>query len=230
MIDVPAKSMVLFSDIGCPWAHAAVHRWHETRDNLRLGDDVALHHRFFPLEIFNDRPTPKRTLDAEIPVAGALAPGAGWQMWRGQTYEYPVTTLPALEAVAAAAVQGVEAAAKLDRALRAAFFGRSRCISMRHVILEVAAACEGIDAGALADELDGGRHRAAVMRDKEVAEGSKVKGSPHFFLPDGSDWHNPGVEMHWENKAFPVVDKDDPSAYEEMFDRVMSYAGKTGPE
>ena len=217
--------MVLFSDIGCPWAHTAVHRWHETRSRLGLDDDVVLHHRFFPLEIVNGRPTPKRTLDAEIPVAGALAPGAGWQMWRGRTYEYPVTTLPALEAVAAAAEQGAEAAAKLDRALRVAFFGRSLCISMRHVILEVAANCEGVDAETLAVELDGGRHRATIMRDKEVVEGSKVKGSPHFFLPDGSDWHNPGVEMHWEGTAFPVVDKDDPSAYEEMFDRVVSNAG-----
>ena len=228
MIDVPPKSMVLFSDIACPWAHAAVHRWHETRSRLGLDGEISLHHSFFPVELFNERPTPKRTLDAEIPVAGALAPDAGWQSWQRQTYEYPVTTLPALEAVACAADQDVEAAARLDRALRAAFFGKSLCISMRHVVLEVAAGCEGLDTAVLAEALDSGRHRTTVMRDKELAESSAVKGSPHFFAPDGSDWHNPGVEMHWEGpggNGFPVVDKDDPSAYEEMFDRVVSHSG-----
>jgi hypothetical protein len=96
---------------------------------------------------------------------------------------------------------------------------------MRHVVIEVAASCEEVDAAAVAEALDSGRHRATVLRDKEIAEDSAVQGSPHFFLPDGSDWHNPGVDMHWEGKAFPVVDKDDPSAYEEMFDRVVSQSG-----
>ena len=227
MIEVPPNSMVLFSDIGCPWAHAAVHRWHETRSQLGLEDKVELHHHFFPLEVVNGRPTPKRVLDAEIPVAGALAPAAGWETWQGQTYEYPVTTLPALEAVAAAAEQGVAPAAELDRALRRAFFGQSLCISMRHVILEVASMCDGVDVERLTEALDSGRHRNTVLRDRRAAESDAVKGSPHFFLPDGSDWHNPGVEMHWEGESgtgFPVVDKDDPSAYEEMFDRAVSHS------
>lgn len=49
----------------------------------------------------------------------------------------------------------------------------------------------------------------------------------HRWHETRSGWHNPGVDMHWEGEAgtgFPVVDKDDPSAYEEMFDRVTSPA------
>lgn len=138
MADVAAGTLVVYSDIACPWSHAAVYRLHETRRRLRLEGRVAFDHRAFPLELVNSRPTPRLELDAEIPVAGALAPRAGWQLWQAPASQYPVTTLPALEAVQAAKGQGLRASEELDRGLRRAFFGESRCISMRHVILEVA--------------------------------------------------------------------------------------------
>jgi hypothetical protein len=47
--------------------------------------------RAFPLELLNSQPTPKHTLDAEIPVVGALEPEAGWQEWQGPEHEYPAT-------------------------------------------------------------------------------------------------------------------------------------------
>ena len=40
-----------------------------------------------------------------------------------------------------------------------------------------------------------------------------VRGSPHFFLPDGSDVHNPGIQMHQVGSpgaGFLVLDEDDP--------------------
>ena len=97
------------------------------------------------LEVANARGTPKRVLDAEIPVVGGLDPGAGWEMWQDDASRWPVTTLPALEAVQAAKEQGLAAAEELDRSLRVAFFGHSRCISLRSVILEVAGGCESVD-------------------------------------------------------------------------------------
>jgi predicted DsbA family dithiol-disulfide isomerase len=213
--------MVLFADIGCPWAHHAVWRWHDTRRRLGLQDRLALDVRAFPLEIFNARPTPKLVLDGEIPVIGALAPEAGWQLWPGRTYEWPVTTLPALEAVEAAKEQGLRASEQLDRALRLAFFGSGRCISMRTVILEIAEECDRVDADKLAAALDDGRARSAVMDQKELAECSQVRGSPHFFSPDGTNAHNPGVEHHLvgEGDGFPVIDSFDPSVYDDMLRR-----------
>ncbi|MDQ3981470.1 MAG: DsbA family protein, partial [Actinomycetota bacterium] len=133
--------------------------------------------------------------------------------------EYPVTTLPALEAVYAAKEQGLRAAEQLDRALRRGFFGASRNVSMRHEILEIAASVRGLDSGELAGALDDGRARGALAADRAVAEGDEVKGSPHVFLPNGKSFHNPGIEMHWEGEhgeGFPVVDKDDPAIYEEL--------------
>jgi hypothetical protein len=51
---------------------------------------------------------------------------------------------------------------------------------------------------------------------------SGIQGSPHLFLPDGTDVHNPGVTMHWVGPkpgGFPVVDAHDPSVYEDLLTR-----------
>lgn len=216
---VPPATIVVYGDIACPWSHVAVHRLHETRSRLGLEDEVRFDHRAFPLELFNSRPTPKAVLDAEIPVAGALAPDAGWQMWQRQPHEYAVSTLLALEAVQAAKEQGALASERLDLALRVAFFGQSRNISLHHEIWSVAAECEGVDADALGRLLEEGRARRAVFEQKAEAERVGVQGSPHLFLPNGEDVHNPGVSMRWVGRhgvGFPVVDEDDPRIYERL--------------
>jgi predicted DsbA family dithiol-disulfide isomerase len=221
MVDVAPGTIVVFSDVGCPWAHLAVHRLLVARHRLGLDDEVVLDHRAFPLEVFNRRPTPRLVLSAEVPVVGGLDPDAGWQVWQGDLATWPVTTLLALEAVQAAKEQGLAASERLDRALRVAFFGQSRCISMRHVVLEVADAC-GVDAEALREALDEGRARRTVFEQCQGAEDGDVKGSPHVFLPDGSDAHNPGIEMEWVGEhgaGFPVIGKDDPRVYDDLVTR-----------
>jgi len=216
--------IVIYSDIACPWAHVAVARLHRVRAELGLEGRVGLDHRAFPLEVFNSRPTPYRVLTAEIPVAGAIEPDAGWQLWQGEPWTWPVTSLPALEAVQAAkSALGQEASERLDRALRAAVFAQSRCISMRHVVLDVAAEALGPEqAESLREALDSGAARAAVLDQCETARTSEqVKGSPHVFLPDGTNHHNPGVELHWQGdhgRGFPVVDRDDPAVYKSILE------------
>lgn len=221
-IEVTPGTVAFYADITCPWAHVAVHRLHETRDRLGLTEQVVFDPRAFPLELINDQPTPKKILDAEIPVAGTLEPDAGWQMWQRPDAEYPVTSLPALEAVHAAKEQHPRAAEALDRALRRAFFGASRSISMRHEILDVAASIDGLDVDALGEALEDGRARAHLTKDRLIAETDAVEGSPHLFLPDGTNVANPGIAMHWEGehgKGFPVVDSDDPTIYERLLQR-----------
>ena len=218
-MDVAPGTIVIWADVACPWATLAVHRLHETRRRLGLDDAVRLDHRAFPLEVVNGQVTPKNILEAEIPVVGALAPEFGWKVWQGDESEWPDSVLLALEAVQAAKEQSLRASEDLDLALRRAFFVDSRPIGMRHVILDVAGATDGVDAGKLADALDEGRARAAVMSQQEQAEQGDVDGSPHVFLPDGTDVHNPGVELHWEGEhgeGFPIVDHDDPSVYEQL--------------
>lgn len=193
------------------------------RQELGLVGQVVLDHRVFPLELINGRPTPKTIMDAEIPVAGALEPAAGWQMWQAPEWSYVVTTLPAMEAVQAAKEQSLEASEELDQGLRVAFFGQSRCISLRGVILEVAEECPAVDAAALADALDRGVARRMLMDQAADASSESIQGSPHLFLADGSDVHLPGVGIHWEGekgKGFPVVHSDDPSACVDVLQRV----------
>lgn len=217
-------AITIYSDIACPWAHVAVARLHRVRAELGLEGQVEFDHRAFPLEVFNERPTPRKVLDAEIPVAGALEPAAGWQMWQGPADTWPVTTLPALEAVQAAkSVCAPGASEKLDRALRVAFFGQSRCISLRHVILDVARAVLGAaEADTLREALDSGAARSAVLDQCETARTSDaVQGSPHLFLADGTNAHNPGIKMHWVGEhgvGFPVVDEDDPDVYKSLLE------------
>jgi predicted DsbA family dithiol-disulfide isomerase len=221
-VDVAEGTIVVWSDIACPWATVAVHRLHEARERLGLDDAVHLDHRCFALELQNRRPTPYKVLFAELPVAGALAPEAGWQVWQGGPGTWPVTTLPALEAVQAAKAQSLAASERLDRALRRALFAESRCISMRHVVLEVAEECDTLDVDALRGALDEGRARSSVIEQAASAKDLGVDGSPHVFLPDGSGSFNPGVELHWEGDhgtGFPVVDSFDPAAYEDLVKR-----------
>jgi predicted DsbA family dithiol-disulfide isomerase len=133
-----------------------------------------------------------------------------------------------MEAVQAAKEQGLRAAEQLDRALRVAFFGESRCIALRSVILDVAARCPALDVHELAGALDDGRAHRAVLDQHGQAEASEeVKGSPSLFLSDGTTCHNPGIEMHWEGeqgRGFPVVTRYDPSVYGDLLVRAARLA------
>ena len=225
MIEVAGGTIVVFADIACPWSHLATHRMWVTRERLGLYDKVTFDHRAFPLEIFNERPTPKWILEAEVPVAGGLEPAAGWKSWRRPSWEWPGSTLLALEAVQAAKIQSLRAGEQLARALRAGLFAENRCITMRHEILDIASGCDKVDVALLRDDLDRGTCRKRVLDDKEEAEKNGVKGSPHLFLADGSDAHNPGINMRWERSAgggFPIVEEDRPAVYEELLNRAAS--------
>lgn len=217
-MQVAPGTIVLWSDIGCPWAHVAVSRLHRSRAELGLDDRVRIDHRPFPLELFNERPTPYPVLAGEVPVLHALDPDAGWQVWKAPSWEWPVTTLPALEAVQAAKRQSLAASEQLDRALRRALFADSRCVSLRTVVLEVASTCDAVDVDTLAAAVDAGAGRAEVIEGWRTASDLGVQGSPHVFLADGGDAHNPGITMH-KAHGMPVVDHDDPGVYADLVKR-----------
>lgn len=215
--DATVRTVRLYSDIGCPWAHVAVHRLRRARARAGLDGRLLIDHRPFALELVNERPTPQRVLAGEIPVIAALEPDAGWSVWSAPPYEWPVSTLPAMEAVQAAKTQGLAVAEELDRALRLAFFRDSRCVTMRHVIVDVAQSTPGVDVDAIADALDRGSARRTLMEGFAEAR-SVAKGSPHLFLPDGADVANPGITMQpsGDSSDFLLVERDDSSVYEQL--------------
>jgi predicted DsbA family dithiol-disulfide isomerase len=213
--------VTVWSDIGCPWASLALHTLELTAKDRAI--DLVIDHRAFPLELFNRSPTPKELLEAElIAIAGHL-PHLGWQLWNASTSSYPVTMLPALEAVQAAKdprVGGLRASQQLDTALRHAFYVESRCISIHPVILDIAATCHHVDHAALADALARGDGRSQVYRQWHTAQGARVEGSPHLFASDDRyAAHNPGATYHWtarpplgfplEPHGFPVLEDYD---------------------
>ncbi len=224
---VEPGTIVLFSDIGCPWGSLAVHRVLTRRAALGLDDAVRIDHRAFPLELFNGRPTPKLVLDPEVAVIGAHEPSLGWQPWTAPAHTYPVTTLLAMEAVQAAKrpeVGGLRACEQLDAGLRRAFFAESRCISVWSEVLAVAATCDAVDETALERTLREGTGRTAVMAQWRQA-GEIAQGSPHLFLPDGTDTPNPGVSMSWTDehgKGFPAIHDDDPGVYDDLLRRAAA--------
>jgi predicted DsbA family dithiol-disulfide isomerase len=228
VLDIAPGTVVIYSDIGCPWAHAAVWRLWDARRSLGLQDRVRFDHRVFPLELFNSQATPRNELEPEIPVCTTLAPRAGWQPWSGPDWEYPVTMLPPMEAVQAAKEQGLAVSEALDRGLRRAFWGESRCVSLRHVILEVASETDGLDLARLATALDSGRARAAIFEQWEVGKTDAVQGSPHLFVHDGTNAQNPGLEVDWREEPegvwIPTITRDDAYAYYDLLRRAAGDA------
>ena len=223
-MDVAPNTIAVWSDLGCPWSHAVVWRLHDARRRLGLEGRVRFDHHAFPLELFNNEPTPRRRTEAEWPVAAQLAPRAGWQAWSGPEHAWPVTMLPPMEAVHAAKLQSLASSEELDRGLRRAFWGESRCISLRHVILEVANECASLDVAALAEALDDGRARRSLLADWATARGGEVLGSAHLFAPDGTNAQNPGIRIGWvgddgSGGGAAVVEADDPAAIDDFVRR-----------
>lgn len=221
-------TVVIFSDLNCSFAHLAVYRLHQTRSRLGLDGQLWFDHRAFPLELFNHTVNERPGVDSEVAAVGALEPRAGWRLWQGPDWAYPVTTLPPLEAVQAATAQSWQAGEELDHALRHAFWAEGRCISQRHVILDIAATTQAVDLDRLTAALDTGWARSAVMAQFYTARNGNVTCSPHVFLHDGTNLANPGIRVHWENGGFgvgfPVIDADDPTIYDDLLTRAVEHA------
>lgn len=198
LVDPRPGVITVWSDIGCPWATLALHTLRATADDL--GVTLQLDHRAFPLELYNRRPTPRLILDAEIVAIGAQHPEVGLLLWDADLATYPVSTLPALEAVQVAkdsAVGGLAASDELDARLRRAMYTEHRCISILPEIEAAALDCPLVDVDALMRRLYSGCGRAAVHQQWLASRAETVQGSPQFLTADGIALHNPGVTYSW---------------------------------
>jgi predicted DsbA family dithiol-disulfide isomerase len=213
-------TVTVWSDVGCPWATlASTLRQHAAEREQPL----AIDHRAFPLELFNRQPTPKYIVDAEVVAIAGRRPELGWRPWSGPENTYPVTTLPALEAVQACkdpAVGGLRGSDELDAALRVAFYAQSRCISVHPVILDVAEQCDHVDTQALAEALARGAGRTEVYEQWQTAQRPEIAGSPQLFTASGYAVHNPGVTYHWTapppHGGFPCLEQYRPEWTDEL--------------
>ena len=224
-IDVAPGTIVIFSDLICPFTHIAVHRLHTGRERLGLIDSVHLDHHSFPIELLNGSPGTRHGSDSEIPTLGQLEPDAGWQLWQGPDYHYPNSVLLAFEAVHAAKNQSLQASEQLDRALRQAFWAESATIQNHATILAIADRVDDIKTDQLRVDLRDGLGRDPLWADYTTAQTDAVSMSPHLFLHDGTSYTNPGIELHWQGdwaKGFPVIDNDQPEIYDTILTTAAS--------
>ena len=216
--------MTAFGDVMCGWMTLALHRFYAARTEAGLDGRLHVDHQLFLLEDVNRMALNTKIIELEKPVVGALAEELELKFWQRDPSEYPVTSLPANEAVHAAKLQPYAAAEQLDMALRLGFWRDSRCISMQHEILDIAGDCRDVDVDQLGEALDDGRARGPMMRTYRDCR-DDIQGSPHFFLADGSDEHNPGISIHQVGEpgaGFLVVDSDDPTAIPDLVRRAAA--------
>lgn len=223
---VAEGTVQVWSDLLCPFAYVGLLRLRRARSRLGLDGEVRLEHRTFPLELFNG-PHPRRGTDTEAVALGQIEPEANFRVWTAADDVYPHTVLLAAEAVHAASAQSLAAGEELDMALRRAFWSRSRSISHRQVILDVAAELPAgvLDVPELAAALDDGRHRATVMADFAVARTDAIAGSPTFRLPDGATVTNPGIRVRWDGPwaaGFPVIEAHDAAVYDDLLPKAAA--------
>ncbi|MGJ3558574.1 DsbA family oxidoreductase [Streptomyces sp. INA 01156] len=208
----------MWSDIACPWASLAVHRFRQVRDDLGLAD-VVLDHRAFPLELINERATPRPVFDHEVEVVVEMS-DLDWRPFAASSWEYPGSVLIALEAVQAAKNQdNPRASEELDWALRTAFYRDSRPVGLLTEILAIASEIDVIDSVRLRHDLATGAGRIRVLADNDTWRREEIQGSPVFILPSGARYHNPGVELKWtpngDNWDLNVL-RNDPMAVKMM--------------
>lgn len=175
--------IAVYADLYCPYAYITMYRLRQLREDYR--GRVSIAHKSLALEYVNREPTPKAVLDAELPILMLEEPDIPYEPWHTELSAWPVTMWPAFEAVACAERQGLDLADDLDWAIRVAFFAESQCVSMRHVLLDLAERV-GLNMQRFTADLDSGAAKQQVIDDaREGWERLKVPGSPTLVLPSG---------------------------------------------
>jgi predicted DsbA family dithiol-disulfide isomerase len=183
--------IAMYADLACPYAYVSAYRLRKLRDEYR--GTIVITHKSLALEYVNREPTPKPVLELELPVLVQEEPDIPYQPWQRPESEWPVTMWPAFEAVKCAERQSLALADDLDWAIRVAFFAESRCISLRHVLLELAQQV-GLEMERWAFDFDRGVTKYQVLQEaQEGWERLRVAGSPTFVLPSGKQISNVGL-------------------------------------
>ncbi len=150
---------------------------------------VKLRHRPFPLEVLGGEAAPRDILEQEWWLAALQEPLATFVPYTAPTW--PSTTLPAFDAVWCAAQQSEAAAYDYDLRVRRAFFGESRDIGTREVLLEIAGEA-GLDLPGFTSALDSGVARDHILEEGRLGrERYGVRGTPTLMLADGTKLHHP---------------------------------------
>jgi hypothetical protein len=142
------------------------------------------------------RSCPRHILEQEWWLAALQEPLAEFKPYTGD--DWPRTTLPAFEVAWCAAQQSDDALLSLDLRVRRAFFGESRNIGSRDVLLELANET-GLDVDRIKSALDDGSARDAVLAEARAGqERFRVRGTPTLMLADGTKLRAPIAFAHMQ--------------------------------
>jgi predicted DsbA family dithiol-disulfide isomerase len=185
-------SLTLHGDVLDPWC------WIVERRVVLAADQF--HTRFMPLR----HVALPRRWDAQAPTAGERrtraselrraakepdAPPFSPELWSGNDLG-PVSSAPALVAIAAARLQGRSAQAALREALREAALVRGLDVSRSDVIVEIAARA-GLDLARFVPAFEAPGTERALRDDISDAEDRGIEQSPSLVI--GDDWMVAGV-------------------------------------
>lgn len=208
-----------YSDLHCPYAYLTAYRLCQLREEYR--GRITIVYKSLALEYVNQQPTPKPMLDNELPLLMLEEPSIPYQPWHRPLSEWPVTMWPAFEAVKCAERQGHDQASALDWAIRSAFFGKNRCIAMRHVLFALAEEV-GLAMKQFVDDFDRGVTKHMVLQETHTGwEELQVAGSPTFVLPSGKQINYlalPKVSLDFQQHARPVALQPAPCSAEACLD------------
>jgi predicted DsbA family dithiol-disulfide isomerase len=167
----PMRTVEVYADIWCPFAHVGLRRFVEARDAKGAG--AALLVRAWPLELINHEPLDPHHVAAEIDVLrDTVAP----DLFTGfDVHSFPSTTLPALRLTAAATAESLERGEAVALELRNRLFEQGEDVADPAVLAEVAEA-HGVT-GTAGDD--------AVEAEWAQACERGTEGSPHFFTDTG---------------------------------------------
>jgi predicted DsbA family dithiol-disulfide isomerase len=150
---------------------------------------VRLRTRCFPLEVNGGEPPPRDILEQEWWLAALQEPAAIFVPYRED--DWPATTLPTFRAAWSAFQLDEVAGCDFDLRVRHAFFGESRNIGRREVLLAIAREA-GLDLPRFTQLLDSERSRTAVLQEGQLGrEQYGVRGTPTLMLPDGTRLRHP---------------------------------------
>ena len=170
----------------CPWCYVAAVRLHQMQPEF--AGRVKFSTRFFPLELRDGHAPPRDILEQEWWLAAIQEPAAPFVPFTG---DWPTTTLPAFDVVWAARQQNAAVAMDLDLRIRRAFFGESRDIGNRDVVLEIARDLD-LDFSRLESDSASPEARSAVSEEAKMGrERYRVRGTPTLMLGDGTHLHAP---------------------------------------
>lgn len=182
MNDLSIPELWEWAEYYCPWCYITavrlnrVQKEYEGRVNVRV--------RCFPLEVPHGEAAPRDILEQEWWLAAVQEPDALFAPYEGD--DWPVTTLPAFDAVWAASRQGTTLGRSFDLRVRQAFFGEGRNIGRPEVLLALASEAD-LDLSRFARDFTSSEARAAVLEEGRIGrEQYHVRGTPTLMLMDGT--------------------------------------------